>query len=90
MNMKVANQEVLLKALRRIEGQARGIQKMIEEGRDCGEVVQQIAAMRSATDRLGYRLIAANLRQCLAGIELPPDTEVELERGLAALAGVRT
>ncbi len=80
----------LVNRLRRIEGQARGIAKMLEEGRDCGDVVQQIAAMRNAVDRLGYEVVRTNLRACLAGAELGPDTEGQLEKALAALGGLRS
>lgn len=80
----------LVNRLRRIEGQARGIAKMLEEGRDCGDVVQQIAAMRNALDRLGYEVVRANLRACLAGTELGRDTEGQLEKALAALGGLRS
>jgi len=83
-------QEDLIKALRRIEGQARGIQAMIGGGRECAEVVQQLAALPNAVDRVSHRVVAANLRACLADVEVPPDVRPKLERGLAALAGLRT
>ena len=50
--------------LRRVEGQVRGIQRMLDEGRDCGEVVAQLAAAKAALERVGYRLIAGGLRRC--------------------------
>ena len=81
---------LLIKALRRIEGQARGVQAMINGGRECSEVVQQLAAMRNAVDRLSHRVVAANLRACLAEVEVPPHLRPKLERGLAALGGLRT
>ncbi len=51
--------------LRRIEGQVRGLQRMLEEGRDCAEVAQQVAATRAALDRVAMDLIAAGLEQCV-------------------------
>ena len=51
--------------LRRIEGQARGIQKMLEEGRDCEEMLTQTMAMRSALDNVGARLMEYHLDRCL-------------------------
>ena len=84
------NETELLNRARRIEGQARGIQRMILEGRDCAQIVQQISALRAAVDRLGYRLVADNLRACLAEAELGPGVEVKLESTLAALSGMRT
>ena len=80
----------LIKALRRIEGQARGVQAMISGGRECAEVVQQLAAIRNAVDRVSHRVVAANLRACLAEVEIPSHLRPKLERGLAALAGLRT
>lgn len=55
----------LLARLRRVEGQVRGLQRMLEEGRDCAEVVQQLAATRSALDRVAMDLVVAGLEQCV-------------------------
>ena len=74
----------VVKRLRRLEGQIRGVQRMIEEGQDCRDVVTQLSACKSALDRVGYRLVAAGLRHCAtpspdadADALLDPD---ELER----------
>lgn len=80
----------LVNRLRRIEGQARGIERMLEEGRDCAEVVQQVAAMRNAVDRLGLAVVQTNLRACLTGTALEPEAEKELEKALSALSGLRS
>jgi DNA-binding FrmR family transcriptional regulator len=53
------------KRLRRIEGQTRGIQKMLEEGRDCEEMLTQAMAVRSAVDQVGARLMEYHLDRCL-------------------------
>lgn len=53
------------KRLRRIEGQARGVLKMLEEGRDCEEMMTQTMAMRSALDQVGARLMQYHLERCL-------------------------
>ncbi len=45
--------------LRRVEGQIRGLQRMIEDGDECRDVVTQLAAARSALDRVGFKLMAA-------------------------------
>ncbi|MHB8246683.1 MAG: metal-sensitive transcriptional regulator [Acidimicrobiales bacterium] len=55
----------LLKRLRRIEGQLGGIARMIEEGRECEDVVTQLAAASKALDRAGFKLVASGMRQCL-------------------------
>ena len=57
----------VLKRLRRAEGQIRGVIRMIEEGRDCADVVTQLAAVSRALDRAGFKVIATGLRQCATG-----------------------
>ena len=51
--------------LRRIEGQVAGLQRMIEGGRDCSEIAQQVAAARAALDRVAIDLISTGLEQCV-------------------------
>jgi DNA-binding FrmR family transcriptional regulator len=51
--------------LRRIEGQARGIQKMLEDGRECEDMLTQTMAIRSAVDQVGARLMEYHLDRCL-------------------------
>lgn len=55
----------VLKRLKRAQGQIGGIIRMIEDGRDCSEIVTQLAAVSKALDRAGFAVIAAGLRQCL-------------------------
>jgi DNA-binding FrmR family transcriptional regulator len=59
-----ATQRALVERLKRIEGQARGIARMIEDGRDCVEVVQQLAAMRAAVDSLSAELVQVMVEEC--------------------------
>lgn len=54
------------KRLRRAEGQLRGVQRMLEEGADCKDVVTQLTAAQAALHRTGLRLMAAGMRHCLA------------------------
>ena len=51
--------------LRRIEGQARGILRMLEEHRDCEDMLTQTMAMRSALDQVGARIMEYHLERCL-------------------------
>jgi len=60
-----ALEDDIVRRLRRIEGQARGIQKMLEERRDCEEMLTQTMAMRSALDQVGARLMEHHLERCL-------------------------
>ncbi|GHH85767.1 hypothetical protein GCM10017771_20060 [Streptomyces capitiformicae] len=55
----------VLNRLRRAEGQISGVIKMIEEGRDCEDVVTQLAAASRALDRAGFAIIATGLQQCI-------------------------
>ena len=52
--------------LRRIEGQVRGIQQMISEGRECRDIIAQVSAASTALDQVGFKLLAAGLSRCLA------------------------
>lgn len=88
--MRYENEQGLLAALRRIEGQARGIQRMIEAERPCAEVVQQLAALRGAADRLSHRIVAENLRACLAGMDLSDEQRAKVEQGLTVVADLRS
>jgi DNA-binding FrmR family transcriptional regulator len=54
----------VIRRLRRAQGQVGGVIKMIEEGRDCADVVTQLAAASRALDRAGFRIIATGLKQC--------------------------
>ncbi len=51
--------------LKRAHGQLGAVLRMVEEGRDCEEVVTQLAAVSRALDRAGFAIIATGLKQCL-------------------------
>lgn len=51
--------------LRRIEGQVRGIQKMLQDGRQCEEVLTQLMAVRSSIDQVGVLLMESHIEDCL-------------------------
>ncbi|MEI5523101.1 metal-sensitive transcriptional regulator [Streptomyces brasiliscabiei] len=59
----------VLNRLRRAQGQISGVIRMIEEGRDCEDVVTQLAAASRALDRAGFAIIATGLHQCLTDAE---------------------
>ncbi len=54
-----------LNRLRRAQGQLAGVIKMMEDGRDCEDVVTQLAAVSRALDRAGFAIIATGLQHCL-------------------------
>ena len=55
----------LNRRLRRVEGQIRGIQGMLDDGRDCRDVVTQLSAASKAIDQVGFLLVSAGLQWCL-------------------------
>lgn len=77
--------ESVVRRLQRAEGQIAGVIRMLEEGRDCRDVVMQVAAVSRALDKAGFAIIASGLRECLA----KPGSEGglgELERLFLSLA----
>lgn len=75
--------------LRRIQGQVAGIITMMEEGRDCAEVVTQMAAASRALDRAGLRVISDGLQQCATATargEEPPISPEQLEKLFLSLS----
>lgn len=81
--------DAVLKRLRRAQGQLGGVISMIEQGRDCKEVVTQLAAVSRALDRAGFKIVATGLRECIAGESSSaenPMSEAELEKLFLALA----
>ena len=58
--------EILMR-LRRIEGQIRGLQRMIEEGQDCEAILTQLMAARAALDKAGLFIVERHLGDCLRG-----------------------
>jgi len=79
-----AERAAVLNRLRRAQGQLAGVIAMVEDSRDCRDVVTQLAAVSRALDRAGFKIVANNMRQCLAG-ESPLSTD-ELERLFLTLA----
>jgi DNA-binding FrmR family transcriptional regulator len=51
--------------LKRAQGQLAGVLRMLEEGRECEDVVTQLAAVSRALDRAGFAIVATGLQQCL-------------------------
>ena len=60
-----ATKDELQKRLRRIEGQVRGVQKMLDEERDCHEIIQQLAAIRSAVQGASLMFMKQYASDCL-------------------------
>lgn len=65
----------VIKRLRRLEGQIRGLQRLVDEGAECRDIVTQLAAAKGALDRVGFKLMSAALTNA------DPDVDIdELEK----------
>jgi DNA-binding FrmR family transcriptional regulator len=84
-----ATARAVLNRLRRAQGQLAGVIAMVEEGRDCRDVVIQLAAVSRALDRAGFKIVASRMRECMTapadGGE-PHMNEAELEKLFLTLA----
>ncbi len=89
--MQVDREELgdVVARLKRAQGQIGGVIKMIEEGRQCSEVVTQLAAVARAVDRAGFKIISTGMQACMIaerdGTERPM-SHAELERLFLSLA----
>lgn len=78
------SKEALVIRLKKIEGQARGLQKMIESGRDCESILTQLAAVRSAIESVGALVLNNYLKFCFAKNEEREPGDIDsLARALA-------
>lgn len=65
----IENKDAVRKRLRRIEGQVRGVERMVEEDRYCIDVVTQLTAIQAALDKVGLELLSDHATHCVAGAE---------------------
>ncbi|HTE86847.1 MAG TPA: metal-sensitive transcriptional regulator [Dehalococcoidia bacterium] len=80
-----------LQRLRRIEGQVRGIQRMLEQGRECNEVLMQLMAIRSGVEEVSVQIIDLHIERCLfEGIEIDPVKRLELNRSIRLMTRFHT
>jgi DNA-binding FrmR family transcriptional regulator len=86
--MKIDEQATgaVLNRLRRAQGQLAGVITMIESGRDCADVVTQLAAVSRALDRAGFKIVASGMRQCLSADGDAPMTEEQMEKMFLTLS----
>ena len=80
-----ATKEQLLTRLNRVEGQVRGIHKMVEDERYCIDVITQIGAIQAALDKVALGLLDDHARQCV--VEGPTDQKEERTEELMAAVG---
>ncbi|MGL6107045.1 metal-sensitive transcriptional regulator [Romboutsia sp.] len=63
---KMNDKDALIKRLKRIEGQVKGVQKMVEDERYCMDILTQISAIRSATNKVGTIILENHMKGCVA------------------------
>jgi DNA-binding FrmR family transcriptional regulator len=84
----VRDKDALVKRLHRIEGQVRGVEKMIEEERYCIDVLTQIAAISTALESVSIRVLEDHVRHCVADALAAGDAEVAQQKSEDLLAAV--
>jgi CsoR family transcriptional regulator, copper-sensing transcriptional repressor len=62
-----SDKHALIKRLHRIEGQVRGVEKMVEEDRYCIDILTQIAAVNTALEAVAFKILDEHVRHCVAG-----------------------
>ena len=80
-----ATKDQLLKRLRRVEGQVRGIEGMVEDERYCIDVLTQISAVQAALDKVALGLLDDHARHCVVGAEDGEDKTAELMAAVGRL-----
>ena len=84
------SREGVLKRLKRIEGQIRGLHKMVADERDCESIVTQLAAVRSAIDSVGALVLSNYIKICApSGSETDPDVYESMVRVVGVWGRVR-
>jgi DNA-binding FrmR family transcriptional regulator len=86
MQLDTSELDAVVRRLKRAQGQIGGIIRMIEEGRDCQDIVTQLAAVSKALDRAGFAVIATGLRQCITDDSGESMDVAQLEKLFLSLA----
>jgi len=84
----VSEKEALVKRLHRIEGQVRGIERMVEEERYCIDILTQVGAVRTALESLAFKILDDHVSHCVAGALASGDADVAAEKSEELLAAV--
>jgi DNA-binding FrmR family transcriptional regulator len=84
----VENKEALVKRLHRIEGQVRGIERMIEDERYCIDILTQISAVSTALESLAFKILDDHVNHCVTGALAAGDAGVAEEKSRELLDAV--
>jgi DNA-binding FrmR family transcriptional regulator len=85
----VSDKEALVKRLHRIEGQVRGIERMVEEERYCIDILTQIGAVTTALESLAFRVLDDHVSHCVSGALSSGDPGVAEEKSREMLEAVQ-
>jgi len=85
VNQVTVDRELIIKRLKRIEGQIRGIQKMVTEERECESIITQMAAVRSAIDSTGALVLNNYIKICYPGSK---QTDQQVYESLVKVVGI--
>ena len=83
-----SDKEALVKRLHRIEGQVRGIERMVEEDRYCIDILTQVSAVTTALESLAFKILDGHVNHCVAGALASGDPGVAKEKSQELLAAV--
>jgi DNA-binding FrmR family transcriptional regulator len=83
------DKEALIKRLRRIEGQVRGLEKMVEEDRYCIDVLTQVSAVSKALESVAFEVLDDHVRHCVAGAIESGDKREAAEKSQELLDAVQ-
>ena len=87
MELDPAEMTSVINRIKRAQGQLAGVLRMLEEGRDCEDVVTQLAAVSKALDRAGFAIVATGLQHCLTNPEGDASVDVKkMEKLFLSLA----
>jgi CsoR family transcriptional regulator, copper-sensing transcriptional repressor len=84
----VTEKRALIKRLHRIEGQVRGIERMVEEERYCIDILTQLSAVTTALDALGLRILGEHVNSCVAHAFASGDEQAAAEKSRELLEAV--
>jgi DNA-binding FrmR family transcriptional regulator len=83
-----AEKDALVKRLHRIEGQVRGIERMLEEDRYCIDILTQIGAVSTALESFAFRILDEHVNHCVSGALSSGNPEVAAEKSKELLEAV--
>ena len=81
--------DALVKRLHRIEGQVRGIERMVEDDRYCIDILTQVGAVNTALESLAFKLLEDHVRHCVAGALASGDADDAARKTEELLAAVQ-